>query len=136
MRIFLDASALVPLVHRRDQRHTSVVRQMRALHAAGPIELVTTNWTLYEAFAVLKRAGHHRCVELSGFVRDTIDVRTVDPEVEGEAVKRFLAWGDKTASVVDHANLLTALEMRCGGLITYDSDFDAIARGTGLRLLR
>lgn len=136
MRIFLDASALVPLVHRRDQWHASVVRQMRALQSAGPVELVTTNWTLYEAFAVLKRAGHHRCVELAGFARQSVDVRLVDPEIEEQAVARFLAWRDKTASVVDHANLLIAVGLGCGGLITYDSDFDAIAQGTGIRLLR
>jgi len=127
---------LVPLVHRRDQWHPAVVRQVRALQMAGSVDFVTTNWTLYEAFSVLKRAGHHRCVELARFAEDSIATRTVDPVIEEQAVGRFLAWADKGASVVDHANLLVALELRCGGLITYDSDFDAIAHGTGIRLLR
>lgn len=136
MRVFLDASALVPLVHRRDQWHPAVVRQLKALRAAGPVELATSNWTFYEALAVLKRGGHQRCVELARFVDDMVDVRAVDPLVEEEALGRFLGWHDKTASVVDHANLLVALASKCGAILTFDTDFDAIARGTTIRILR
>lgn len=136
MRVFLDASALVPLVHRRDQWHPALLRQMRALAAAGPFNLLTTNWTLYEAYAVLKRAGHYRCTELAAFARDSIEISAVEPDIENEAVSRFLGWADKSASVVDHANLLVALRHGCGAIITYDSDFDAIAAGTPIRLLR
>ncbi len=132
----MDASALVPLVHRRDQWHAAVVRHMRALQAAGTFELLTTNWTLYEALAVLKRAGHHRCVELSRFAEASINVCKVDVNVEREALDRFLGWSDKSASVVDHANLLIAVGQRCGALMTFDADFDGIAAGTPMRLLR
>ncbi|HMO97346.1 MAG TPA: PIN domain-containing protein, partial [Tepidiformaceae bacterium] len=122
MRVFLDASALVPLVHQRDQWHPAVVRQLRALTAAGPVEFCTANWTFYEALAVVKRAGHHRCLELAGFVARSVAVLPVEPDVENEAFERFLQWHDKTASVVDHANLLTAIAHRCGAILTYDSD--------------
>lgn len=136
MRVFLDASALVPMVHRRDQWHSAVVRQLKALRAAGPIDLVTTNWTFYEALAVLKRGGHQRCVELARFVDEVVNVHAVDPLVEEEALGRFLSWHDKSASVVDHANLLVALGSKCGAILTFDTDFDAIARGTAVRILR
>ncbi len=131
----MDASALVPLVHRRDQWHAAVVRQMRALDAAGTVALTTTNWTFYEALTVLKRAGHHRCVELADLVEASIEVRPVEPHVEQLAFERFLQWQDKSASIVDHANLLTALESRCDAILTFDADFLAIAHGTPVRIL-
>ncbi len=135
MNVFFDASALVPLVSARDQWHFTVRRHLTLLSQASRFTMVTSSWTLYEALTILKRAGHHRVVELHRFALRTIEVVPVDGVVEAEAVRRFVGWADKTASVVDHANLLTALGAGCEAILTFDSDFLAIARGTGIRVL-
>lgn len=135
MKVFFDASALVPLVYTRDQWHFTVRRHLTLLSQARQFTMVTTNWTLYEALTILKRAGHHRVVELHRYALSTIEVLPVDGAVEAEAVRRFVSWADKTASVVDHANLLAALETGCDAILTFDGDFLPIARGTGLRVL-
>lgn len=135
MRVFFDASALVPLVYTRDQWHLTVRRHLTLLSQSHRFTMVTSNWTLYEALTILKRAGHHRVVELHRYARDTFEVLPVDGAVEAEAVRRFVSWADQTASVVDHANLLAALETGCDAILTFDGDFLPIAQGTGLRVL-
>jgi predicted nucleic acid-binding protein len=135
MKVFFDASALVPLVYTRDQWHFTVRRHLALLGQSRQFSMVTTNWTLYEALTIVKRAGHHRVVELHGFAGKTMDIVTVERDIETEAVRRYVAWSDKTASVVDHANLLAALASECGAILTFDSDFLPIAQGTGIRVL-
>lgn len=135
MKVFFDASALVPLVYTRDQWHFSVRRHLALLSQARPFEMVTTNWTLYEALTIVKRAGHHRVVELHGYAAKTMEIVPVERDVEAEAVRRFVRWADKTASVVDHANLLAAIGHGCGAILTFDTDFLPIAHGTGIRVL-
>lgn len=135
MRVFFDASALVPLVYTRDQWHFAVRRHLALLGQGRQFTMVTSNWTLYEALTIVKRAGHHRVVELHRYAAKTMEVVPVERDVEVEAVGRFVAWADKTASVVDHANLLAALASGCDAILTFDSDFLPIARGTGLRVL-
>lgn len=136
MKVFVDASALVPLALERDQWFLAVQRHLRALRALGTPELVTSNWTYYEALALCRRGGMHPVGKLRRIVDAEVAVTGVAHGVETEALRRFLAWGDKTASVVDHANLLVALELGCAAILTFDEDFLPIAAGTGVRVLR
>jgi predicted nucleic acid-binding protein len=132
---FLDASALVPMELTSDQWARAFARVMGGLRAAPRLCFLTTNWTLHEALAITQRAGKHRAVALHGRVTSRATVVAVDPEVEAEAIRRFLAWQDKGASVVDYANLLVAQKFRCQAVISFDSDFAPLVRGTGIRLL-
>jgi predicted nucleic acid-binding protein len=135
VKVFFDASALVPLIHTRDQWHFSVRRHLRLLGEERRLTIATTNWTLYEALTILKRAGHHRVVELHTYATNTVEVLPVERTVETEALRRFIAWSDKGASVVDHANLLSAIASGCDAILTFDTDFVPIAQGTGIRVL-
>lgn len=132
----MDASALVPLALERDQWFLSVRRNLRALRESGMPELVTSNWTYYEALALCRRSGMHTVSKLRRIVDAEVTAVRVDEVAEAEALRRFLGWHDKTASVVDHANLLVALELGCAAILTFDEDFVPIANGTGLRVLR
>lgn len=132
---FLDASALVPMELTSDQWARAFARVMGGLKAAPGLRFVTTNWTLYEALAIAQRAGKHRATSLHQRVAARASVVTVDADLEAEALRRFLAWQDKGASVVDHANLLVAQKFRCQAVISFDADFVPLVRGTGMRLL-
>lgn len=135
MRVFFDASALVPLVHTRDQWHFSVRRHLSLLSQSPRLDLTTSTWTLYEALTIVKRTGHHRVMELHRYAASAMDVVPIDAATEAEAVNRFFRWSDKTASVVDHANLLAAIASGCEAILTFDADFLPIARGTRIRVL-
>lgn len=119
----------------RDQWHDALHQVLAGLRRAGTVRFLTTNLALYEALALARRASHANAVALHSRVTGSMEVINVSRHAETESVRRFLAWADKQASVVDHANFLVAQERRCDAILTFDSDFVAIARGTAMRLL-
>jgi predicted nucleic acid-binding protein len=106
------------------------------LHRLGPFTLVTTNWTLYEALAVSQRRGKRFATGLFSLVSKEVEIVPVSPEVESEALRQFFAWGDKTASVVDHANTLVALDEECDAILSFDLDFVPLAAAAGIAVVR
>lgn len=136
MRIFMDASGWVPSVVTTDQWRVAFQRIMRELRQLPRIEIVTTNWTLYEAMALARRQSHELAARLYERAISGAETIEVGADVEREAVRRFLGWRDKSASVVDHANGLVAERLRCQAIISFDNDFVPIAAAAGMRLLR
>ncbi len=134
MKVFLDASALVPFVFERDQWVLPLRRHLRLLHAEDAA-LITSTWTYYEALTILRRVGFVAPAQLRRMVDSEVGVLPVSAGIESDAVRRFFSWADKTASVVDHANLLVAIEQRADAILTFASDFLPIAQGTGIRIL-
>lgn len=120
----------------RDQWALQVRRHLQALRQLGPAELTTTNWTYYEALAICRRAGMRTVDKMRRTVESQVAIWPVGAAQEIEALRRFFAWGDKLASVVDHANLLAAIHLGCEAILSFDEDFVPIARGTGVRVLR
>lgn len=136
IEVFVDASALVPMVDVRDQWRPAINRVLEGLTAGGEYRLRTSSWTLYEALALVQRRSHALALHLHRFMVETEAIVTVSLMTEGEAVQRFLAWSDKTASVVDHANALVAAHLGCEAIISFDDDFRPLALASGIRLLR
>ena len=126
---------MVPLAVTRDQWRLAVERVMAGLRSVGSPSFVTSNWTLYEALAQAQRASKQVARNLHDYVSAEFTVLAIGTAIEREALRRFLAWQDKSASVVDHANLLVAVEFGCEAIVSFDSDFQPLARGAGLRLL-
>jgi predicted nucleic acid-binding protein len=134
--VFLDASALVPIVVVRDQWHERVDAIMATLSRDRALRFRTSNWTLYEALAVAERRSRGAAAQLFSFAGRDVQVDRVEEDIELEALARFLNWTDKSASVVDHANVLLAVAAGCDSVISFDVDFIPIVAGTALRLLR
>ena len=137
MRVFLDASAMIPMEVLQDQHRARlelVMRRLRIDHPNG-ISFVTTNWTLYEALAQARRRGWQAAIQLFQRIDELADVVPVDERIEEEALRRFLRWRDKSASVVDHTNALAAEARQCDALLSFDADFVALAAAVGLKLL-
>ncbi len=136
MKVFFDASALVPLALERDQWILKLRRHLKAIREAGSPRLLTTNWTYFEALSITRRASYHTADKLRRVVDAQVEMERVDAAIEAEALRRFFAWRDKTASVIDHANLLMAQRLGCDAILSFDDDFVPIASGTGIRVLR
>ncbi|MFN0094845.1 MAG: PIN domain-containing protein [Dehalococcoidia bacterium] len=134
--VFLDASAMIPMQLTRDQWRRDLDRVMAGLRRAGQPDFVTSNWTLYEALAQVRRSSFQLARELQDWVTLTVAVAPVRPVVEREALSRFLSRPDQSASVVDHASLLVAQEWDCDAILSFDADFIPLIQGTGMRLLR
>lgn len=135
MRVFIDASMLVAMRLSRDQHARDARRVLAGFGHAEP-ESFTTNWTLYEALALARRWGWASALSLYQATSTRMTIVNVDQKTEREALRRFLEWKDKEASVVDHANLLVALHTQCDAVISFDADFAPLVAATPLRLLR
>jgi predicted nucleic acid-binding protein len=134
MRVFMDASAWVAGAVKTDSWAQDLHRVMGTLRGRR-IELITTTWTLYEALAIVRRRKHEAVQLLFDRAVRSGSVIAVDPDIEREALARFLKWHDKGASVVDHANALIAGMQRCEAIIRFDEDFVPLAAAGGMRLL-
>jgi len=136
VRVFVDASAWVPMEIASDQWRPAITRVMDGLKRERGLHLVTTNWTLYEALSIVQRRGPAFARMLHRRVKASAAIVTVDEVTERRAVANFLRWADKTASVVDHANTLAAVRYRCDAILSFDADFIPLAAAAGLRVLR
>ena len=136
MKVFLDASALVPWVAPRDQWRPRLFAIVRTLRQEQRTSFCSSTWTYYEALAIANRSGRESVARLRQFMVSEASLAHVDVAIEAQALDRFFAWSDKTASVVDHANLLMAQRLGCQAILSFDNDFVPIASGAGIRLLR
>lgn len=136
MKIFIDASAWVPMEVRADQWVPRLDRVMASLRSERNISFVTTNWTLYEALSIARRSDPRYAEMLHRRANGSAKVVRVDEVTEARAVKTFLGWRDKKASVVDHVNTAVAMNERCEALLSFDEDYFPLAAAAGLRILR
>lgn len=137
MKVLVDASAWVPMEVASDQWRPNVLRVLSELRERRePIELHTTNWTLYEALSIMRRRDPRLARLLHERASKGALVVRIDPAIEKEAVSNFLNWIDKKASVVDHANTVAAVRSGCDAILSFDRDFIPLAAAAGLRVLR
>ena len=136
MNVFVDASAWVPMDVAADQWRPDILRVMAELRPQRRVRLFTTNWTLYEALSIARRADPRAALMLNDRARSGSTVIRVESGMEREALKTFFSWVDKKASVVDHVNTLAARHARCEAIISFDRDFIPLAAAAGLRILR
>lgn len=101
-------------------------------------ELVTTNWTAYEALSIPKsRAGVEVATDLWGTLSDREAVTLVDvtPEIERQALDLLFGFRDKTWGVVDCASLVVMEELGCRQVIAFDRHFVEASRQRGFEVL-
>jgi predicted nucleic acid-binding protein len=120
--IFVDASAWIALLDRRD-RHHEQARQIFEACFARRVRLVTTTWTAYEALSLLTD-------------RSSVTLVRVTEDIENRALNLFFAYQDKTWGVVDCANLGVMEDLGCPQSFGFDHHFVEASRQRGFELLR
>ena len=119
--IFFDTSAIVALANRADQRHA----EAKALLAGiDPGSLLTHNYTITEAFALL-----HRRLGLAvalRFERDLAQFQVVwiDRRLHESAVKNLARKGTRRSSLVDEVSFLVMRERGIDTAFAFDADFE------------
>ena len=134
-RLFVDASFWIALHAYRDE-HQARARTIFAGLRGQNLEVATTNWTVYEALPQARRRSWEVAATMWRRISESARIVTVDEKVEREALRRFLEWKDKTASIVDHASALVAIEERCDAVASFDADFGPLVAATSMTLLR
>jgi predicted nucleic acid-binding protein len=120
--IFIDASAWVAAANDRDQ-HYAVARSLMGECFEERVQLVTANWTAFEALSLLKsRAGGQLAADLWDLLTDpqAVDLVRVTEEIENRALELFFAYQDKPRGVVDCANLVVMEDPGCCQALGFD----------------
>jgi uncharacterized protein len=135
--IFVDASAWLASVNDRDQHYASA-RSLLAECFEERVQLVTTNWTAFEALSMVKsRAGRQVAADLWALLSDphTVDLVRVTEAIEKRALDLFFAYQDKTWGVVDCASLVVMEIVGCRQALGFDHHFVEASQQRGFQLL-
>ena len=123
--VFIDASYWIAITYPRDQWHRNA-RTLWDLARENRWQMVTTNWTLYEALTALNGGfgRHDLALALRDLVQDTA-IQVFDAsDIEDMALNIFVTHADKRWSVVDCANFVCIGERRTPYAFAYDYDFN------------
>ncbi len=135
-RVFVDASAWISIVYRKDKYH----QEAKAIYQRlldSDVLLMVTNWVAYEALSFLKsRVGYAPALSLYEVLTDKELVwwEDVTPDIEGKAVEIFWRYEDKTWGIVDCASLIVMEIMGCQYAFGFDHHFVEAAEQYGFVL--
>lgn len=129
--IFVDTSAILPLLNREDLDHGHANDVLRRHLDAG--EFITHNYVVVETMALLQRRFGLAIVR--AFVeglQPLMKIVWIDSARHERAARGMLAGGRRTASLVDRVSFDLMRELGIRTAFAYDADF----RREGFRLLR
>lgn len=133
MIVFVDASAWIALVNRRDNSHRAATALLETLRQQRA-RLLTTTWVTYEALSLIKaRIGPVAARTLWDRLANPAYVQliAVDPTIEQAALHLFLDYDDKTWGVVDCASLVVMEQTSCSKAFAFDTHFMEASRQRG-----
>jgi predicted nucleic acid-binding protein len=122
---FIDSSFWIALAYARDARHADAEALLRR---HGSTDLVTSNLIRGETWTWLnRRAGHPSAVRFLDRLERTkrLQIVTVTPEIEGQALAWLRRHGERRYSFVDATSFLLMRSLRIRDALAFDGDFSA-----------
>jgi predicted nucleic acid-binding protein len=122
--VFVDTSALLPLLNPRDVWHERARRSFQAPQSReGP--LVTTSYVLIEAYALLaRRLGIVAVRAFRSEFAPLFEVEWVDEALHEEALDLLLLRSRRGLSLVDAASFVTMRRHGIGQALAFDKHFE------------
>jgi uncharacterized protein len=128
--VFLDTSALLPLLVSNDPDHPAVLAAFRALLDDGR-HLVTTSYVVVETSAVLQnRIGTAPVLALHDRVLPLVEVEHVDAGLHRDGLERLRRESRRRLSLVDCVSFECMQRNNVRDALALDADF----RDAGFRL--
>lgn len=121
--IFVDTSALLPLLDRDDQDHGSVVKALGTL-SVSQTTLITSSHVLVEAGSLVRsRLGTSAFRRLGEILERTVDIVWVDEELHRRAWKEACTGGKRAPGLVDWVSFLLMAELDITTALARDRHF-------------
>jgi uncharacterized protein len=136
--VFVDASAWIAIVNRKDRNRREAVRIFQRLLRSST-GLVTSNWTAYEALTIVKsRLGFSQAERFWERMksRAVVELVAVDEHIEREALELFWRYRDKTWGVVDCTSLVVMDAVGCRHVFAFDTHFTEASRQFGFTVVK
>ena len=123
MAVFVDTSALLALVNAQDLFHPAAREALTSLREARE-PLVTTNYVLVEALALIqRRQGMGAATIFQANFVPILTVAWVDEPVHRAAVAALLTAGRRELSLVDCVSFEVMRERGIAQAFSFDADF-------------
>ena len=123
MRVFVDTSALLPLLDAEDADHAAVTSAWSDLKPAEAM-LTTTNYVLLETSAVCqRRLGMPAARMLHQDIAPLVDVQWVTREVHDQAIAVMVAANRRELSLVDCVSFEVMRRLGIRRAFTLDEHF-------------
>lgn len=135
--IFVDASAWIGIINRRDGYHQTAQWTYRGLLEDG-IPLLTTTWTAYEALSLIKaRIGYGKMAELWEVLNDPgiVKLVRVSRAIEDAGLDIFFRYRDKAWGVVDCTSIAAMRLLNCRKAFAFDQHFREAGQQSGLEII-
>jgi predicted nucleic acid-binding protein len=129
--VYVDSSALIALIWRRDRAHARIRDHSAKLRQASDT-LLTSNLVLAETATRLRHdAGLPAAVAFRTLVEQAIgaaqlSVRYADAELDARAWDEMEQYSARTLSFVDCVGAVTAREARAAAVFGLDADFSVL----------
>ncbi len=123
MSVYLDTSALYALLDRDDKNHAAAAETWKSLSARNE-DLVTSNYVLLEAFALLQnRLGLTAVRILQQNFSPLLRILWIGEETHGLAVASLLTARRRKLSLVDCVSFEAMRRSGVAGAFTFDRHF-------------
>ena len=123
MSVFVDTSALIPLLQAEEVNHRRASALWQALRERDE-HLVTSNYVVLESFALLqRRMGLEVALRFETEFRPTLDVAWVDEAIHDSAVSLLFVHGRRHLSLVDCVSFEVMRRLRIATAFTFDPHF-------------
>ena len=123
MSVFVDTSALLPLLDRSDDNHRAVTAAVRELAQKDEV-LVTTSYTLVEAGALVKRRlGKQAFEKLGETATQAFEIVWIDEDLHARAWALATKQARDGPSLVDCAAFLVMREEKVPVALAIDRHF-------------
>lgn len=131
--VYVDTSALLPLLDQDDQDHDLVVAEVQRLTESRSA-LLTTSYTLVETGALVRsRLGMAAFAALGQTIDHALDVVWVDEDLHRQAWRKAAAEPRRGASLVDWVAFIVMRNLGLEEALALDNDFQR--QGFKVRLM-
>jgi predicted nucleic acid-binding protein len=134
--IFVDASAWIAIVFEKDQFHQIASKIYQ--RELGDSLLLTSNWTTYEAYSMIKKKGNlGKVLQLQNVIKNKsiVKLERVSKKIKEEAVDIFFSYADKKWGIVDISSFVIMRRASCKFAFAFDEHFVEAAKQNGFEML-
>jgi predicted nucleic acid-binding protein len=124
MAVFLDTSAILPVLHADDRDHAAALEQWAALLRDGEV-VVTTNYVVVESCAlVARRFGMTAVQALQAEIVPALEVEWIAPTLHDEATTTMLTANRRDLSLVDCVSFAVMRRRGLRDAFAFDRHFE------------
>ena len=132
MKLFIDASAFIARLDKKDAHHDAAIEVFSAIvrGAYKYNRLYTSNYVLDESVThiLYRRKRHDHALRMLDLITNSqyITMLWVTESVQSEAISLFRKYPDQLLSITDCTSAILMTDYNIDAIFTFDGDFEVL----------